>query len=178
MKTAILAAAIAVTATASSAGVIDLARSGDWGTSFSSSDDYDVQVCIMAGIGTDGDMIYFMAQQAFGERSLNIDFRINNVDAGDGVAVINADLIVDGDKWTLRDAEWMKEGPDVLGIEFEWDGSTGDVARMMSNMAAGNTLVLLNPANSENMTFWKLDGMAEAKEAWEYCMGKLGDFAA
>ena len=180
MKTAILAAAIAVTATASSAGVetTKLARSGDWLTTFGSSDEYDIQVCQMAGIGTDDDVIYFNAQQAFGERSLHIEFTINNVDAGDGVAVINADLIVDGDKWTLRDAEWLKEGPDVLGIEFEWDGSTGDVSRMISNMAAGNTMVLLNPANNGNMTVWNLDGMAEAKEAWEYCMGKLGDFAA
>lgn len=180
MKTAILAAAIAVTATASSAGVetTKLARSGDWLTTFGSSDEYDIQVCQMAGIGTDDDVIYFNAQQAFGERSLHIEFTINNVDAGDGVAVINADLIVDGDKWTLRDAEWLKEGPDVLGIEFEWDGSTGDVSRMISNMAAGNTMVLLNPANNGNMTVWNLDGMAEAKEAWDYCISKLGDFAA
>jgi hypothetical protein len=180
MKTAILAAAIAVTATASSAGVetTKLARSGDWLTTFGSSDEYDIQVCQMAGIGTDDDVIYFNAQQAFGERSLHIEFTINNVDAGDGLAVINADLIVDGDKWTLRDAEWLKEGPDVLGIEFEWDGSTGDVSRMISNMAAGNTMVLLNPVNNGNMTVWNLDGMAEAKKAWDYCMGKLEDFAA
>jgi hypothetical protein len=180
VKTAIIAAAIAVTATASSAGVetTKLARSGDWLTTFSSSDEYDIQVCQMAGIGTDDDVIYFNAQQAFGERSLHIEFTINNVDAGDGLAVINADLIVDGDKWTLRDAEWLKEGPDVLGIEFEWDGSTGDVSRMISNMAAGNTMVLLNPANNGNMTVWNLDGMSEAKEAWDYCISKLGDFAA
>ena len=180
MKTAILAAAIAVTATASSAGVetTQLAQSGNWFTTFSSSDEHDIQACMMTGIGTDDDLIYFIAKQAFGERSLNIDFSINNVDAGDELAVINADLIVDGDKWTLRDAEWMKEGPDVLGIEFEWDGSTGDVSRMISNMAAGNTMVLLNPANNGNMTVWNLDGMAEAQEAWDYCIRKLGDFAA
>tara|TARA_R110000824_G_scaffold4307_5_gene20637 strand:+ start:2180 stop:2722 length:543 start_codon:yes stop_codon:yes gene_type:complete len=180
MKTAIIAAAIAVTATASSAGVetTKLAQSGDWLTTFNSSDEHDIQACMMTGIGTDDDLIYFIAKQAFGERSLNIDFTIHKVDAGDGVAVINADLIVDGDKWTLRDAEWLKEGTDVLGIEFEWDGSTGDVSRMISNMAAGNTMVLLNPANNGNMTVWNLDGMAEAKEAWDYCMGKMGDFAA
>ena len=180
MKTAILAAAIAVTATASSAGVetTQLAQSGNWFTTFSSSDEHDIQACMMTGIGTDDDLIYFIAKQAFGERSLNIDFSINNVDAGDELAVINADLIVDGDKWTLRDAEWLKEGPDVLGIFFEWDGSTGDVSRMISNMAAGNTMVLLNPANNGNMTVWNLDGMAEAQEAWDYCIRKLGDFAA
>jgi hypothetical protein len=178
MKTAIIAAAIAVTATASSAGVIDLARSGDWGTSFSSDDDYDVQVCVMAGIGTDGDMIYFMAQQAFGERSLNIDFRINNINPPEQNFQMDADLNVDGSLWTLRDAEWLKYDNSIMDVEFTWDGSTGDVSRMVSNMAAGNTMLLLNPENNQTMTTWNLEGMDVAKEAWEYCMDKLGDFAA